>query len=136
MTDMVMAPVHPGEILAEVMQQSGARLVEVGTTNRVNLDDYRQALDPAGGAASAALVLHAHRSNFQLIGFVSEPGLAELAGRPCSRNQKAATSRASRNRRRSDLRPARRKARSRRAPCNARSAGRALDRIFPTGSSR
>jgi len=62
----------------DVMKQSGARLVEVGTTNRVNLDDYRQALDPNGDAA--AFVLHAHRSNFQLIGFVSEPGLAELAG--------------------------------------------------------
>src|SRR5439155_4149671 len=45
--------------------------------NRVNLEDYRQALDPKG---EAALVLHAHRSNFKLIGFVSEPSLAELAG--------------------------------------------------------
>jgi len=62
----------------DVMKQSGARLVEVGTTNRVNLEDYRQALDPNGDAAT--FVLHAHRSNFQLIGFVSEPGLAELAG--------------------------------------------------------
>jgi L-seryl-tRNA(Ser) seleniumtransferase len=59
----------------DVMKQSGARLVEVGTTNRVNLDDYRQVLD-----GEAALVLHAHRSNFKLVGFVSEPGLAELAG--------------------------------------------------------
>src|SRR5205807_6094476 len=53
----------------DVMKQSGARLVEVGTTNRVNLEDYRQALE-----SDAALVLHAHRSNFKLVGFVSEPG--------------------------------------------------------------
>jgi len=50
----------------DVMKQSGARLVEVGATNRVNLDDYRRALEQ-----EAAWVLHAHRSNFQLIGFVS-----------------------------------------------------------------
>ena len=61
----------------DVMAQSGARLVEVGATNRVHLQDYRQALDANGGTA---LVLHAHRSNFKLIGFVGEPGLAELAG--------------------------------------------------------
>jgi L-seryl-tRNA(Ser) seleniumtransferase len=59
----------------DVMKQSGARLVEVGTTNRTHLEDYRQALDD-----DVALVLHAHRSNFKLIGFVSEPGLRELAG--------------------------------------------------------
>ena len=59
----------------DVMKQSGARLVEVGTTNRVNLDDYRQALEQ-----EASWVLHAHRSNFKLIGFVSEPSLAELGG--------------------------------------------------------
>jgi L-seryl-tRNA(Ser) seleniumtransferase len=61
----------------DVMAQSGARLVEVGATNRVHLQDYRQALAANG---EAALVLHAHRSNFKMIGFVSEPSLAELAG--------------------------------------------------------
>ncbi len=59
----------------DVMQQSGARLVEVGTTNRTHLPDYQQAL-----TEDVALVLHAHRSNFKQIGFVSEPSLAELAG--------------------------------------------------------
>ncbi len=65
----------------DVMAQSGARLVEVGATNRTHLQDYRQALDANG---ETALVLHAHRSNFKMIGFVGEPGLAELAslGRP------------------------------------------------------
>ena len=58
----------------DVLKQSGARLVEVGTTNRTHLEDYRLVLD------DVALVLHTHRSNFKLIGFVTEPGLAELAG--------------------------------------------------------
>ncbi len=60
----------------DVMQQSGARLYEVGTTNRVHLSDYQAAIDDA----SPALILHAHRSNFRLTGFTSEPTLAELAG--------------------------------------------------------
>ncbi len=58
----------------EVMSQSGAKLVEIGTTNRVNLRDYESALaEPAG------LVLHAHSSNFRIIGFTEEPGLQEIA---------------------------------------------------------
>jgi len=52
----------------DVMKQSGAKLVEVGTTNRVHLADYEQAL-----AEPAALILHAHHSNFKLIGFTDEP---------------------------------------------------------------
>ncbi len=60
----------------DVMQQSGARLYEVGTTNRVHLSDYQSAIDEA----SPALILHAHRSNFRLTGFTSEPTLVELAG--------------------------------------------------------
>jgi L-seryl-tRNA(Ser) seleniumtransferase len=58
----------------DVMAQSGAKLVEVGTTNRVHLSDYETALqEPAG------LVMRAHHSNFRIIGFTSEPALAELA---------------------------------------------------------
>jgi L-seryl-tRNA(Ser) seleniumtransferase len=49
-------------------------LIEVGTTNRVHLSDYGQALD-----LKPALFLRAHRSNFQLIGFTSEPELEEIA---------------------------------------------------------
>jgi len=61
--------------IPEVMQQSGAHLYEVGTTNRVHLDDYQNAVDEA----SPALIMHVHRSNFRLTGFTSEPSLAELA---------------------------------------------------------
>ena len=57
----------------DVMKQSGAKLLEVGTTNRVHLSDYEQAI--AGGAA---LVMRAHRSNFKIIGFTEEPALAEI----------------------------------------------------------
>ena len=61
--------------IPDVMQQSGAHLYEVGTTNRVHLEDYQTAIEEA----SPALLLHAHRSNFRLSGFTSEPGLSELA---------------------------------------------------------
>ncbi len=71
--------------IPDVMRQSGAHLYEVGTTNRVHLEDYTNAIREA----SPALILHAHRSNFRLSGFTSEPTLAELAevahqaGIPC-----------------------------------------------------
>ncbi len=58
----------------DVMKQSGAKLVEVGTTNRIHLADYEEAL-----AQPAALVLHVHRSNFKIIGFTEEPELKEIA---------------------------------------------------------
>ncbi len=58
----------------DVMKQSGARLVEVGTTNRVHLADYEEAL-----AGSASLVMHAHRSNFKMVGFTQEPDIKEIA---------------------------------------------------------
>jgi len=58
----------------DVMKQSGAKLVEVGTTNRVHLSDYEQALTEQ----PVALVMRAHRSNFQIIGFTSEPSLPEI----------------------------------------------------------
>ncbi len=58
----------------DVMKQSGAKLIEIGTTNRVHLSDYEIALQNYPGA----LVLHAHHSNFRLIGFASEPDLADI----------------------------------------------------------
>jgi len=58
----------------DVMKQSGARLIEVGATNRVHLTDYEAALEE-----KPALFLRAHRSNFRIIGFTSEPTLAEIA---------------------------------------------------------
>jgi L-seryl-tRNA(Ser) seleniumtransferase len=57
----------------DVMRQSGARMTEIGTTNRVHLQDYQRATEEP-----TALVLVAHRSNFRLVGFTEEPGLAEI----------------------------------------------------------
>ncbi len=59
----------------EVMQQSGCKLVEIGTTNRIHLQDYAAAL----ADQPIALVMIAHRSNFDLVGFTAEPSLAEVA---------------------------------------------------------
>ena len=58
----------------DVMKQSGAKLVEIGATNRVNLNDYEAAL-----AEPTALIMRAHRSNFKIIGFTGEPELSEVA---------------------------------------------------------
>ena len=58
----------------DVMKQSGAKLVEVGTTNRVHLSDYKNAVEEQ----SIAMILRAHRSNFKIIGFTSEPTLIEM----------------------------------------------------------
>ena len=57
----------------DVMKQSGAKLVEVGTTNKVRLSDYKEALEEP-----TALVMRAHRSNFKIVGFTEEPELKEL----------------------------------------------------------
>jgi L-seryl-tRNA(Ser) seleniumtransferase len=57
----------------DVMKQSGAKLVEVGTTNKVRLSDYAEALEQPTG-----LVMRAHRSNFRIIGFTEEPTLKEI----------------------------------------------------------
>ena len=61
----------------DVMEQSGVRLVDVGTTNRTRLDDYRRALDKPG--VDAALVLKVHPSNYRVEGFVEETSVRELA---------------------------------------------------------
>ncbi|MBP7592307.1 MAG: L-seryl-tRNA(Sec) selenium transferase [Chloroflexi bacterium] len=58
----------------DVMAQSGAKLVEVGTTNRTHLRDYAAAI-----TENTAAILVAHHSNFKIIGFTTEPSLAELA---------------------------------------------------------
>ena len=60
--------------IPDILEQSGARLREVGTTNRTHLDDYRHALGPGVGA-----VLTVHRSNFEQRGFVATPEQADLA---------------------------------------------------------
>jgi L-seryl-tRNA(Ser) seleniumtransferase len=61
----------------DVMEQSGARLVDVGTTNRTRLDDYRRAIAKPG--VDAALVLKVHPSNYRVEGFVEETPVRELA---------------------------------------------------------
>lgn len=60
--------------MPDVMAQSGARLVEVGTTNRTHLRDYERAIGP-----ETAAIMRVHRSNFDLVGFVTEPGVQEMA---------------------------------------------------------
>ncbi len=59
----------------DIMRQSGARLVEVGTTNRTRLGDYAEAITP-----QTAALLKVHRSNFAMSGFVEETAVAEMAG--------------------------------------------------------
>jgi L-seryl-tRNA(Ser) seleniumtransferase len=57
----------------DVMKVSGAKLLEVGTTNRVRLQDYQDALE-----AGAGFVMRAHASNFKIVGFTEQPELADL----------------------------------------------------------
>ena len=59
----------------DVMKQSGAKLVEVGSTNRTHLTDYAAAV-----AEGAVYLLRAHPSNFKIIGFTGAPTLDELCG--------------------------------------------------------
>jgi len=66
--------------IPDVMKQSGAILVEVGTTNRTHLRDYEAAITDR-----TAMLLRAHRSNFRMTGFVTDPTLAEMAGLAHSR---------------------------------------------------
>jgi len=61
--------------MPEVVAQAGARLVEVGTTNRTRLADYEAALGPETGA-----LLRAHPSNFRAVGFVEEVDVEALCG--------------------------------------------------------
>ena len=61
--------------IPDVLESSGARLVEVGTTNRTRLSDYRDAL-----GEHSALLLKVHTSNYRITGFVASVGVAELAG--------------------------------------------------------
>lgn len=61
--------------IPDVMEQSGAILEEIGTTNRVHLEDYTRALE----SYPIKLVMRVHRSNFRLMGFTAEPSLEEIA---------------------------------------------------------
>ena len=63
--------------IPEVVAQAGARLVEVGTTNRTRLSDYADAIGPQTGA-----IIRAHPSNFRTLGFVEQVEIEELCGLP------------------------------------------------------
>jgi len=74
-------PISRGELIEvgdgfripEVLAQSGARLVEVGSTNRTRIGDYARVLGP-----DTAAVLRVHQSNFRMVGFTEAPSLDEL----------------------------------------------------------
>lgn len=61
--------------IPDIMQETGAHLVEVGTTNITELEDFRRAINP-----DTAMILSMHRSNFRQSGFCSSPSLKEISG--------------------------------------------------------
>ena len=64
--------------IPDVMRQSGAKMVEVGTTNRTHIRDFRAALTDA-----TSLLLKVHTSNFAIVGFTAEASLAEMSAVGC-----------------------------------------------------
>lgn len=60
--------------IPDIMQKSGARLREVGTTNRTRLSDYQQAIND-----NTKLILRVHPSNYRIVGFAQRPTVQEIA---------------------------------------------------------
>src|SRR6184192_1944476 len=69
-----MVQIGGGFRIGEIIEATGAKLREVGATNKTTLDDYEDAVGP-----NTALILRVHRSNFFMSGFVESPLSAELA---------------------------------------------------------
>ncbi|PAE26464.1 L-seryl-tRNA(Sec) selenium transferase [Bacillus sp. 7894-2] len=60
--------------VSSIMEESGAKLVEVGTTNKTHLEDYNKVINE-----DTAMIMKVHTSNFKIIGFTKEVGTGELA---------------------------------------------------------
>jgi len=60
--------------IPDVMKKSGAKMVEVGTTNKTHIEDYEEVIGP-----ETALILKAHKSNFQILGFAEEVEISRLS---------------------------------------------------------
>jgi L-seryl-tRNA(Ser) seleniumtransferase len=58
----------------DVMTQSGTRMIEVGTTNRTRLSDYKKAI-----TGDTRIIMRVHTSNYRIVGFTKTPSLSELA---------------------------------------------------------
>lgn len=71
-----MVEIGGGFRIPDVMNQSGARLVEVGTTNRCRVADYARARDEDD---DLAMVLKVHQSNYRIVGFTEDTDVSELA---------------------------------------------------------
>ena len=59
--------------MPDVIAQSGAKMVEVGTTNKTRAEDYRRAL-----SEETRVILSSHASNFKIIGFTSKPAFIRI----------------------------------------------------------
>ncbi len=59
--------------LPDILKKSGAKLIEVGTTNRTYIEDFKRAITPV-----TRMLLLSHRSNFRIVGFTNDPSIEEI----------------------------------------------------------